>query len=28
MLASFAIAYAMHVLIEKPALRLRQRLAG
>ena len=28
MAISFAIAYAMHVLIEKPSLRLRERLAG
>jgi peptidoglycan/LPS O-acetylase OafA/YrhL len=28
MLGSLAIAYVMHVLIEKPSLRLRERLAG
>ena len=28
LLASWAIAYVMHVLIEKPALRIRQRVAG
>jgi peptidoglycan/LPS O-acetylase OafA/YrhL len=28
MLSSLALAYVMHVIIEKPALRLRERLAG
>ena len=28
LLASFVIAYVLHVLIEKPSLRLRQALAG
>ncbi len=28
LMASFAVAYVLHVIIEKPALRLRQRLAG
>jgi len=28
MVSSLALAYVMHVVIEKPALRLRERLAG
>jgi hypothetical protein len=28
MLASLAVSYVFHVAIEKPALRLRERLAG
>jgi peptidoglycan/LPS O-acetylase OafA/YrhL len=28
MLISLAIGYAMHVLIEKPSLRIRERIAG
>ena len=26
--ASLAVAYVLHVLVEKPSLRLRERLAG